>query len=156
MPVLRRCTILVKGLGNFTSYLSAWTGDNGDVHCRGRGQHSKMLVSIKKNHSVTCTCRYYTAKHEPDSSESAAITRWNVRLGRTREWVDDNDPSLGLQVRIDDRTLVPPDVLVVQAPGVGPDGFADTADDVQRTQFVRFYVMPAQLAYMNVIIRKWR
>ena len=58
------------------------------------------------------------------------------RVSRTREWGDDSAPRLGLPVRIDDRTLVPSDVLVVQTPGRGVDGLADAADDAQRSRAV--------------------
>lgn len=69
-----------------------------------------------------------------------------TRLGRDRprEGGDDDRPSLGLPVRIDDRALVLADVLAVPLPGLWVDGFTDRAEDAERGEVVPVDVLWAE------------
>ena len=83
-------------------------------------------MSVKKLPAyLSCLC----IEDDGIDPEEGHGRRSRFGFNRTREWRDDNAPRLGLPVRIDDRTLVPSDVLVVPGPGLGVDGLADTADD---------------------------
>ena len=69
-----------------------------------------------------------------------------TRLGRDSTWEgsDDDRPSLGLPVRIDDRALILADMLTVPLPGFWVDRFANRAEDAERGEIMPLDVLWAE------------
>ncbi|SRR5258706_8094593 len=69
-----------------------------------------------------------------------------TRLGRDSTWEgsDDDRPSLGLPVRIDNRALILADMLTVPLPGFWVDRFANRAEDTERGEIVPLNVLRAE------------